>query len=102
MRTLSKDALQASAVASFGGQHVKRFCAAILALVVLGVAVYPASAVQTVEPPINKEQLKKASEDAAAHGDVAWMLVSTALVLFMVPGLALFYGGMARRKNVLG
>jgi ammonium transporter, Amt family len=35
-------------------------------------------------------------------GDTAWMLVSTGLVLLMVPGLALFYGGMARRKNVLG
>jgi Amt family ammonium transporter len=35
-------------------------------------------------------------------GDTAWMLVSTALVLLMTPGLALFYGGMVRRKNVLG
>jgi Amt family ammonium transporter len=35
-------------------------------------------------------------------GDIAWMLVSTALVLLMVPGLALFYGGMVRRKNILG
>jgi Amt family ammonium transporter len=35
-------------------------------------------------------------------GDTAWMLVSTALVLFMTPGLALFYGGMVRGKNVLG
>ncbi|MGH2687077.1 MAG: ammonium transporter, partial [Actinomycetota bacterium] len=35
-------------------------------------------------------------------GDVAWMLVATALVLFMTPGLALFYGGMVRSKNVLG
>lgn len=34
-------------------------------------------------------------------GDTAWILVSTALVLFMTPGLALFYGGMVRRKNVL-
>ncbi len=34
-------------------------------------------------------------------GDIAWMLVSTALVVFMVPGLALFYGGMDRSKNVL-
>ena len=33
-------------------------------------------------------------------GNVAWMLVSTALVVFMVPGLALFYGGMVRAKNV--
>jgi ammonium transporter, Amt family len=34
-------------------------------------------------------------------GDTAWLLVSTALVLFMTPGLSLFYGGMVRRKNVL-
>jgi Amt family ammonium transporter len=34
-------------------------------------------------------------------GDTAWMLVSTALVLLMVPGLALFYGGLVRSKNVL-
>ena len=36
----------------------------------------------------------------AATGDNAWMLMSTALVVFMVPGLALFYGGMVRAKNV--
>jgi Amt family ammonium transporter len=35
-------------------------------------------------------------------GDTAWILASCALVLLMTPGLALFYGGMARRKNVLG
>ncbi len=34
-------------------------------------------------------------------GSTAWMLVSSALVLFMTPGLALFYAGMVRRKNVL-
>jgi Amt family ammonium transporter len=34
-------------------------------------------------------------------GDTAWVLVSAALVLFMTPGLALFYGGMVGRKNVL-
>ena len=34
-------------------------------------------------------------------GDVAWVLVSAALVLFMTPGLALFYGGMDRSRNVL-
>ena len=38
---------------------------------------------------------------AVDHGDTAWMLVSTGLVMLMVPGLALFYGGMVRRKNVL-
>jgi Amt family ammonium transporter len=35
-------------------------------------------------------------------GDTGWVLISTALVLFMTPGLALFYGGMVRGKNVLG
>jgi len=35
-------------------------------------------------------------------GDTAWMLISTGLVLFMTPGLAFFYGGMVRAKNVLG
>jgi len=35
-------------------------------------------------------------------GDTAWMLTSAALVLLMTPGLALFYGGMVRTKNVLG
>ncbi|MGH9112378.1 MAG: ammonium transporter [Acidimicrobiales bacterium] len=35
-------------------------------------------------------------------GNTAWMLIATALVLFMTPGLALFYGGMVRGRNVLG
>ncbi len=35
-------------------------------------------------------------------GDTAWLLMSTALVMFMTPGLALFYGGLVRTKNVLG
>jgi Amt family ammonium transporter len=40
--------------------------------------------------------------DGLDSGDTAWILVSTALVLFMtMPGLALFYGGLVRRKNVL-
>jgi Amt family ammonium transporter len=34
-------------------------------------------------------------------GDTAWMLIATALVMVMLPGLALFYGGLVRRKNVL-
>jgi Amt family ammonium transporter len=35
-------------------------------------------------------------------GDTAWLLVSAALVMLMTPGLALFYGGMVRQKNILG
>jgi Amt family ammonium transporter len=47
------------------------------------------------------------AQDAAAAGkidtgDTAWILISTALVMLMTPGLALFYAGMVRRKNVLG
>ena len=35
-------------------------------------------------------------------GDVSWMMISSVLVLFMtVPGLALFYGGLVRSKNML-
>ena len=44
------------------------------------------------------------SSDSTAlnHGDTAWMLVATALVVLMTPaGLALFYGGLTRSKNVL-
>jgi predicted MFS family arabinose efflux permease len=40
--------------------------------------------------------------DKISAGDTAWMLTSTALVLLMtIPGLALFYSGMVRKKNVL-
>jgi Amt family ammonium transporter len=35
-------------------------------------------------------------------GDTAWLLAAAALVMFMTPGLALFYGGLVRAKNVLG
>ena len=42
------------------------------------------------------------AQDALDTGDTAWMLTSTVLVLLMtIPGLALFYGGMVRKKNVL-
>ncbi len=47
--------------------------------------------------------LETAVKSAQSAGDNAWMLVSAALVLMMTgPGLALFYGGLVRRKNVLG
>jgi ammonium transporter, Amt family len=46
----------------------------------------------------------KAQDDAPKidSGDTAWLIVSCGLVLLMTPGLALFYAGMTRRKNVLG
>ena len=46
--------------------------------------------------------LAQAATPKLESGDTAWMLISTALVLMMtIPGLALFYGGMVRKKNVL-
>jgi ammonium transporter, Amt family len=47
--------------------------------------------------------LQQAVQSAQTSGDNAWMLISAALVLMMTgPGLALFYGGLVRRKNILG
>ncbi len=60
---------------------------------------------QTAPAPTLEERLAKAESALAAAqtaGDNAWMLVCSALVLLMTgPGLALFYGGLVRRKNVL-
>ena len=42
-----------------------------------------------------------AAVSAVSAGDTAWMLMASALVMFMTPGLAFFYGGLVRRKNVL-
>jgi len=46
--------------------------------------------------------LAAAPETVIDTGTSSWMLTSTALVLLMVPGLAMFYGGLVRTKNVLG
>ncbi|MBI5655376.1 MAG: ammonium transporter [Geobacter sp.] len=59
----------------------------------------PAAAVTPAAPA---EAPKPKNVDPVLNtGDTAWMLVSSALVLFMIPGLAFFYGGMVRSKNVL-
>lgn len=55
-----------------------------------------------VASPALAEEPIAGSSEKINSGDTAWMLTSTGLVLLMVPGLALFYGGMVRRKNVLG
>ena len=62
----------------------------------------PAGAAAPATPPApTKPEL--VGGDKISSGDTAWMLTSTALVLLMtIPGLALFYGGMVRKKNVLG
>jgi ammonium transporter, Amt family len=51
--------------------------------------------------PPSLEDLQKAVEAAQVSGDTAFMLVSAALVLLMTPGLAFFYGGFVRGRNVL-
>ncbi len=45
--------------------------------------------------------LQAADTAAVSSGDTAWLLISTALVMLMVPGLALFYGGLVRGKSAL-
>nr|WP_067062928.1 ammonium transporter [Mucilaginibacter sp. L294] len=60
----------------------------ILVIVVILAFLYPGNVVAA----------KPATFDKA---DVAWLLISTALVLLMTPGLAFFYGGMVRKKNVI-
>lgn len=63
-------------------------------------AVAPEPSAPIVAAPLTKPTLVSASTISA--GDTAWMLMSTALVLLMtIPGVALFYTGMVRKKNVL-
>jgi len=67
------------------------FLAAFLALAGLGFM-----------DPVLAQEAAEAAAPAIDSGDTAWMLTSTALVLLMtIPGLALFYGGMVRKMNVL-
>ena len=54
------------------------------------------------EPAADAAEPAAKSEAKIDHGDTAWMIVATAIVLFMtIPGLSLFYGGLARKKNIL-
>jgi Amt family ammonium transporter len=65
----------------------------------------PASAVEAASeaaaPATEAAAEKPAAEPTVHKGDVAWMMVATLLVVMMVPGLALFYGGLVRSKNML-
>jgi ammonium transporter, Amt family len=77
-------------------------CLQFLMLLALSAGV---SLAQSIPPDIAKklDDLDKAAKSAQMAGDNAWMLTSSALVLMMTgPGLALFYGGLVRKKNVLG
>jgi ammonium transporter, Amt family len=71
----------------------KKFFYAVLAVVIANIAFF------------SLETLPAFAQEAAANpidtGDTAWMLVATGLVLLMTPGLAFFYGGLVRSRNVL-
>ncbi len=79
----------------------KLWCAALLPMLLLA----GAALAQTTAPGTTAAPAAAAAASEAAKidtGDTAWMLTSTALVLMMtIPGLALFYAGMVRKKNVL-
>ena len=96
---------------------VKVFLSLLFVLMVGGVVLGGTAAVAQTAPAttgtsdsarlaaLEKQQTDNATAIAAAQmsGDNAWMLVSAALVLMMSgPGLALFYGGLVRKKNILG
>lgn len=62
----------------------------ILVIVVILALMYPGNSAAPAADP-----------SPLVGADIAWLLVSTALVLLMTPGLAFFYGGMVRKKNVI-
>ena len=66
---------------------MRRMSYGVIGGLLLAVAL-PATAAAAEEVPVNA-------------GNTAWLLIATALVMVMLPGLALFYGGLVRRKNVL-
>ena len=76
------------------------FLPAFLSFPALALAQDPAS---TPATQAQIATLQQAIQNAQTNADNAWMLVSAALVLLMTgPGLALFYGGLVRKKNILG
>ena len=85
-----------------------RFCLAVLFLVVLfvlGPSLAPAPLFAQDEPAVAEPTaaVSPPAEKPLDRGDNAWVLMSSALVLMMTaPGLALFYGGLVRKKNVVG
>ena len=70
---------------------MKRHCSKLIGFLLAGTVSTGVCLAQTPSQPLT-----------VSNADNAWMLVSSALVLMMTgPGLALFYGGLVRRKNVL-
>ncbi len=97
-----------------GEWGVPRLLLAALAVVLILCTTVPGAAQAPPAPSTQKTQLdskqmadrltriEQQTSEARSAGDNAWMLVCSALVLMMTgPGLALFYGGLVRRKNIL-
>jgi ammonium transporter, Amt family len=61
----------------------------------------PAAASAELAKPAAEPAKAEPAKPKVDKGDVTWMMIATALVLLMMPGLALFYGGMVRSKNAL-
>ncbi len=70
-------------------------------LVAIALLLFPMMDSAWAADPVTAESAQKAADAALSNADTAWMLISTALVLLMTPGLAFFYGGFVRAKHVL-
>ena len=76
--------------------------AALLPMLLAGVALFSPAFAEDAKPAADAAAAAAAAVPKLDSGDTAWMLTSTALVLLMtIPGLALFYAGMVRKKNFL-
>ncbi len=88
-----------------GDRRMRKTLLLGVVLLLGGIAVQaqsPAASATAGRQPDRVAKLEQQVADARRSGDNAWMLVSSALVLMMTgPGLALFYGGLVRKKNVL-
>ena len=83
----------------------RRFSAILLVCWLLAALFHPlqAQGAATIEQRLARLEAASGQAPAISAGDNAWVLASAALVLMMTaPGLILFYGGLVRRKNVLG
>ena len=85
--------------------HVLGVSSSAPARKLLQIPLIPGDVVDTPQDQLPTADTSEGVESLASafdSGDTAWMLTSTALVLLMaIPGLALFYGGLVRPKNVL-
>ena len=71
-------------------------------LTTAGIVAGLAAAVLLIDPALAQAPAAAAAEPTVNKGDTAWMMTATVLVLLMtIPGLALFYGGLVRTKNML-